>query len=159
TTQPGVTVDGNGFAMLDVSSTVHLKDLHFTDGTVTVEGDGALNVESNFDVGVASRVNNYGSVDVCGDFLGGGPTAGCNYGAADFHTDHDFALGTNGSVSNGVSDADAAVLTVGGDFRIGNDDAGPSDFGTVFNYGTSSISVAGDFAIHGDGGSFVYNGR
>ena len=50
------------------------------------------------------------------------------------------------------------TLTVGGSFTIGDSNAGPSDLGRVSNEGTSTFSVGHNFTIHGDGGSYVYNG-
>jgi uncharacterized repeat protein (TIGR01451 family) len=169
--QPGVTVNGNGFVMLDVSSTVNLKDLLFTDGTVTVESNGALDVESNFDVGLSSVVNNHGSVDVCGSFLGGDSTGVTNYNASDFDVEEafaagpnsyvydygtaalsvasDFSLGDDGYVYNGLYPTDTASFTVGGHFSVGA-------YGFVYDVGSSALSVTGNLTL-GDN-SYVYSG-
>ena len=170
-TEPGVTVDGNGFAILDDSSTVYVNGLSFTNGTVTVEINGTLNVASDFNLGDSSTVNNYGSVDVCGSCLGGDSISVSNYNGAFFHVDGGFTLGdfsavnqddtaamsvgggfsmgVDGTVNNGMDSAATATLTVGGSFSIGED-------GVLYNYGTSTVSVAGDFSL-GDFG-FAYNG-
>src|SRR5205823_5667767 len=70
----------------------------------------------------------------------------------------DFAVGNNGYVYNGVSDSDAATLSVGGNFSIGDSGAQPGEFGNVCNYGTSKMSLGGNYTLYGDGGSFVFNG-
>ena len=93
-------VVGNGFSMLDDNTTVNIRDVPFTDGTVTVESGATLNVSCTFDVGDSSTVNNYGSVDVCGSFLGGDFTSVSNYGSATFSVDGGFTLGDYGDVSS-----------------------------------------------------------
>ena len=150
TTEPGVTVDGNGYLMLDVSSIVNAKDLLFTDGKITVETSGTLNVESNFNVGDFTTVNNYGTVDVCGCFQVGLFASLTNNGSATFSTDSNFTLGDGGFVSNGASSSDNATLTVGGSLSIGVG-------GFMYNNGSSIARVADNFSL-GDGG-FVYNGN
>jgi uncharacterized repeat protein (TIGR01451 family) len=161
-TQPGVKVDGGGNIMLDDSSTVNVRDLHFTDGTLKVESNGILNVESNFGLGDAlgdsTTLNNYGSIGVCGTLLGGDSTIITNYNGALFDVDNTVALGNNSFVFNGLNTTDHATIIIGGGLTLGDSSAGGSDVGQVYNYGTSTISVGGDLTIYGDGGSFVFNG-
>ncbi len=70
----------------------------------------------------------------------------------------DFTLGNNGFLYNGVSSTDAATLTVGGNFSIGNSSDGADGPGSVNIEGLSTITVNGNFTIYGDGGSSVENG-
>ena len=171
-TEPGVTVNGNGFVMLDDGSTVNIKDVSFTNGTVTVESNGTLKVASDFNVGDSTTVNNYGNLDVCcGSFLGGDSISVSDYNGAFFHVNGDFTLGdfgnvyqygtaamsvkgdfsmgVDGFVENGMDSAATATLTVGGSFSIAED-------GVLYNFGTSTVSVTRDFSL-GDFG-FAYNG-
>jgi uncharacterized repeat protein (TIGR01451 family) len=201
TTEAGVTVNGNGYAMLVVGSTVNLKNVSFNQGTITVAANDALNVESDFNVGVSTLVQNYGSVDVCGSFLGGNHTEVYNHDGALFNADKhfiggdfsfmydfgtaavtvggnytlgaygfvynyntsslrvtdNFTLGNNGYVYNGTLGTDAATFSAGGNFQIGDSNAGVYDSGYVYNYGTSKFTVGGNFAIS-DPNSYVYNG-
>jgi hypothetical protein len=136
TTESGVTVNGNGFSMLDVGSTVNLKDVSFNHGKVTVETNDALNVESDFNVGVSTLVHNYGSVDVCGSFLGGNYTEVYNHNGALFNTDKDFI----GGDFSFMYDFGTAAVTVGGNYSLGA-------FGFVYNYNTSSLRVTANFTL------------
>jgi uncharacterized repeat protein (TIGR01451 family) len=151
TTDPGVIVNGHAFTMLDLISTVNVKDVNFTNGTVTVESDpaleeiGTLNVESDFNVGSSSTVNNNGNIAVCGSFIGGDFTAVNNFGNANFTTDGNFVGGFSSSLNN----YDLSSVTVGGNLTLG-------DFGSVSNHDVSSLGVIGNFTLGNNG--FMYNG-
>jgi hypothetical protein len=123
-----------------------------------IDRPAILNVDQSLSVGGNFAVANGANVTVSGDLtLTDGGYIYINDTSA-LHVAGNLALGNDGFLFAGQTSSDAATLTVGGNFTIGNASAGPFDSGFVQNYGASSITVAGDFAIYGDGGSSVYNG-
>ncbi|HEV8060089.1 MAG TPA: hypothetical protein VGP68_09460 [Gemmataceae bacterium] len=118
---------------------------------------GNLSIAGDLHLGAWVGLNNYGTLSVTGNIIGDDGSHSVNYGTATLSVTHDFTLGNDGFVYNGFSSSDAATLTVGGKFSIGNTSAGSYDSGFVYNFGKSTINVAGDFTIYGDGGSYVFN--
>jgi hypothetical protein len=137
-TQTGVTVDGRastgvnsyqGYAVLVVSSAATVKRVTFTNGVLTVNAGGTLNVAGSLTLGDpagdSTLAQNYGNLAVTGD----------------------LSLGDNGILNNGVSSTDQATCTVGGNLNVGVD-------GSVSNNGRSSLSVTGTLAMS-DGGALT----
>ena len=120
---------------------------------------GHLSIAGDLHLGANAGLNNYGTLAVSGDFIGDDGAYAYDYGTAALVVTGDFALGNDGFLYNGNSSSDAATLTVGGSFSIGNSSAGSSDSGFIYNYGTSTITVINGFTIYGDDGSYVYNGN
>ena len=118
---------------------------------------GNLSIAGDLHLGAWVGLNNYGTLSVTGNIIGDDGSHLVNFGTATLSVTHDFTLGNDGFVYNGFSSSDAATLTVGGKFSIGNTSAGSYDSGFVCNFGKSTINVAGDFTIYGDGGSYVFN--
>jgi fibronectin-binding autotransporter adhesin len=141
-TQAGVTVNGNGFAMLAANSAVTVNDMTFSGGTASLGSSASLTVGSGSSLSVAGDLNagnnanlkNDGSVAVSGNFVGG-----------------DAITVTNAPFSNGTTTY-ADSFTVGGSFNAGQNSL-------LYNNGTSTFSVTKDFTLAGGGdGGLIYNG-
>ncbi|MCY2987649.1 MAG: hypothetical protein NTY19_07265, partial [Planctomycetota bacterium] len=147
-TQVGVTVNGNAFAMLVDNTAATVNDATFTGGTLTLGSKAVLTVGTGASLSVdgdlhatGSTLYNYGSVSVAGSFIGAASyTEVHNYGTAALSVTGDFTLGRNGFLFNGDSSSAAVTLSVGGSFCIGSN-------GTVTTYGTSAINVTHDFNL------------
>ncbi len=135
--QAGVTVEGNGLAMLADNSTATINSVTFTGGTVSVGANdiltiGAaskLSVSGNLNAGNSATLYNYGSVSVSGSVVDAGSI----------------------DLFNGQESATAAAFTVSGAFTAGGDGS------FVYNNGTSAFGVATDFTLGND--AYVYNGN
>ncbi len=77
-----------------------------------------------------------------------------NVGTSTLSVTGDFSLGNDGFLYNGDSSTDAATLTVGGSFSIGDSSAGMYDSTDVYNYGASSFTVNGNFTLYGGYGNY-----
>ncbi len=157
TTQPGVTVNGNGFAMLVVDTAATVTSATFTGGTaaagaasdLTVSAGTAINAIGDLSLGSSSTLNNHGQISVSGNIVGSASAGIYNLGAASLNVVQNVVLGFRGYVYNGLSSTDAGTFIVGGGFTAGFG-------GYVDSYGTSSLKVTGDFTLGNDG--FLYNG-
>jgi uncharacterized repeat protein (TIGR01451 family) len=136
--------------------------------TLTIGGN--LSVADFTDGNSGSVVNNFGAstLTVAGSFSLNDNTSGPsvwgyveNMDTSTFKVAGDFNIYGSGSgsfVFNGGNDTSAATLSVGGSLHINSASATSDAWGYMENFGTSTINVARDFAIYGDGGSYVYNG-
>ena len=139
-TQAGVTINGNGFAMLTDNTTATVNNITFTAGTVmlgagaslTVGTSSTLSVAGDLTVGDSTYLYNYGSLSVSGNFIDAG------------------SLGVDNAPFSSGNTTFAASFTVDGSFTAGDDSF-------VQNNGTATFSVSQDFTL-GDYG-FVYNGN
>ena len=153
TSQAGVTVSGAGFAMLVDQSTVSLKAVTFTNGSLTVSAGSSLTVMGDLDLGDTAGhgtiLQNSGQMSVSGSVVGGDSTAIDNLGTAIFGVGDNLTLGNNGFVYNGQAVADSASFIVGGNLSIGVN-------GFVCNSGQSTFNLTGNLSL-GDFG-FMCNG-
>jgi Ca2+-binding RTX toxin-like protein len=151
--QAGVTVSGSGFAMLVDQSTVSLKAVTFTNGSLTVSAGSSLTVLGDLDLGDpfgdSTAVQNSGLVSVSGSVVGGDSSAINNLGTAIFGVGDNLTLRNNGYVNNGQAVADSASFTVGGNLSIGVN-------GFVCNTGQSTFKLTGNLSL-GEFG-FLCNG-
>ena len=82
-TQAGVTVNGNNFAMLVDNTAATLNDVTFTGGTatlvhratLTVAAGSTLSVSGDLNAGDSAKLNNNGNLSVSGNFIGGNSTS------------------------------------------------------------------------------------
>ncbi len=146
-TQTGVTVNGNGFAMLAVDSKAILGTVTFSGGGASLGASGFLQVNADASLSVAgafqasdnSELDNYGTFVASGDWTGGSNVAVLLYGTSSTTIDGDFDLGNGSYLYDGNSSTDACTLSVGGSSTI-------DDF--VYINGASSMQVTGDCTIN-----------
>jgi len=185
-TQAGVTIAGNGLAMLVDNSTATLNDVTFSGGsvslganaTLTVNAATNLNVSGDLNAGDSANLFNYGSVSVSGNVVDAGSIGVFNSqtdGATTFTVGGSFAAGDNSFVYNtgtaafDVTDAftlgdngfvfNGTSSTDAATFTVGEDFSvgGSGGSSYLYNFGASAVSVAGNFTLLGDS-TYVSNG-